>query len=105
MSRPAGSGWLTRSAVPRRQRPCCCCTSWAAVAAQFAKRFRVYALDLRGHGDSDWPGIYSFELIRDDVLGVLDQLGLDRVTLVGHSMGGTVAYLVAMAHAHGPPLL
>jgi pimeloyl-ACP methyl ester carboxylesterase len=72
-------------------------TSWAAVAAQFAKRFRVYALDLRGHGDSDWPGIYSFELIRDDVLGVLDQLGLDRVTLVGHSMGGTVAYLVAMA--------
>lgn len=71
--------------------------SWAEVGPQFAERFRVYALDLRGHGDSDWPGIYSAELIRDDVIGALDQLGLDRITLVGHSMGGTAAYLVAMA--------
>jgi pimeloyl-ACP methyl ester carboxylesterase len=71
--------------------------SWAEVTADFAHRFRVYALDLRGHGDSDWPGIYSAELMRDDVIGALDQLGLDRITLVGHSLGGTVAYLVAMA--------
>lgn len=71
--------------------------SWAAVTAQFAETFRIFALDLRGHGDSDWPGTYSFELMRDDVLGVLDELGLCKVTLVGHSMGGVVAYLVAMA--------
>ena len=69
--------------------------TWDGVAAEFAGRYRVLAIDLRGHGASDWPGVYSFELMRDDVLGVLDQLGLGAVTLVGHSMGGTVAYLIA----------
>ncbi len=71
--------------------------SWDAVTARFAARFRVVALDLRGHGASTWPGAYLFPLMRDDVLGVLDALNLHDLVLVGHSMGGTVAYLVAQA--------
>jgi pimeloyl-ACP methyl ester carboxylesterase len=71
--------------------------SWDTVAPRFATRFRVVALDLRGHGASDWPGTYSFELMRDDVIGVLDDLDQHELVLVGHSMGGTVAYLVAQA--------
>ena len=70
--------------------------NWAPVTGRFAERFRVFAFDLRGHGDSDWPGEYSFQLMRDDVVAALDALGLARVTLVGHSMGGAVAYLVAI---------
>jgi 3-oxoadipate enol-lactonase len=69
--------------------------TWEIVGADFAQHFRVFAIDLRGHGLSDRPGAYSFELMRHDVLGVLDQLGLDRVNLLGHSMGGAVAYLIA----------
>lgn len=72
--------------------------SWDEVVARVATRFRVVALDLRGHGGSTWPGRYSFTLMRDDVLGVLDALDLRDVVLVGHSMGGIVAYLVAHAH-------
>jgi 3-oxoadipate enol-lactonase len=71
--------------------------SWAPVLDALAARHRVYALDLRGHGDSDWPGTYSFELMAADVIGLLDQLGLTAVTLTGHSMGGAVAYRVAMS--------
>lgn len=71
--------------------------SWDEVAARFATRFRVVALDMRGHGASTWPGTYSFAEMRDDVLGVLDALDLHDLVLVGHSMGGTVAYLVAQA--------
>ncbi|MFT2815346.1 alpha/beta fold hydrolase [Leifsonia sp. A12D58] len=71
--------------------------SWAAVEPTFASLFRVVNVDLRGHGDSDWPGVYSFELMRDDVIEVFDALGLHDVLLVGHSMGGTVAYLIAQA--------
>ena len=71
--------------------------SWDDVAPRFATRFQVVALDLRGHGSSAWPGTYSFPLMRDDVLGVLDALDLQHIVLVGHSMGGTVAYLVAQA--------
>ena len=70
---------------------------WETVASGLAQTFRVVALDLRGHGASDRPGDYSYELMRDDVIGVLDALDLPEVVLVGHSMGGVVAYLVAAA--------
>jgi 3-oxoadipate enol-lactonase len=68
---------------------------WDGVAPAFARHWRVYAPDLRGHGRSEWPGDYSVELMRADVLGFLDALGLDRVDLIGHSMGGLVACLLA----------
>jgi pimeloyl-ACP methyl ester carboxylesterase len=70
-------------------------SDWAPVVGRFAERFRVVAVDLRGHGDSDWPGTYSFQFMADDVLRLLDHLGLSHVTLLGHSMGGCVAYLIA----------
>ncbi|MEO6699998.1 MAG: alpha/beta fold hydrolase [Jatrophihabitantaceae bacterium] len=73
-------------------------TSWDDVRAALDQQYRVLALDLRGHGASDWPGEYSFELMYQDVLGVLDELGLGQVSLVGHSMGGSVAYLIAQRH-------
>ena len=70
---------------------------WGQVAAALGPDFRVLAVDLRGHGGSGRPGTYSFELMRDDVVAVLDALDLHDVILVGHSMGGVVAYLVALA--------
>jgi len=69
--------------------------SFDPVAAELAARFRVLAVDLRGHGESDWPGWYTFEQMAADVLGLCDALGLDEVTLIGHSMGGMVGYLIA----------
>lgn len=75
-------------------------TTWAEVASAFADSYRVYALDLRGHGRSDRPGAYSFELMRDDVRAFIDALGLRRAILIGHSMGGLVAYLLAEQHPH-----
>ncbi|MFI6977184.1 alpha/beta fold hydrolase [Embleya sp. NPDC050154] len=71
---------------------------WARIAETLAEQWRVYAVDLRGHGRSDWPGDYSLELMRDDLVGFLDALGLERVDLIGHSMGGIVAYLIAQEH-------
>jgi 3-oxoadipate enol-lactonase len=68
---------------------------WDTVAAGLADVMHVYALDLRGHGKTQAPQRYSFELMRDDVLRFVEVMGLPPVTLVGHSMGGTVAYLVA----------
>lgn len=69
---------------------------WRGVAEAFAETHRVYLPDLRGHGAGDWPEKdYSFESMRDDVHGFLDVLGLEDVVLVGHSLGGTIALLVA----------
>ncbi|MET8582193.1 alpha/beta fold hydrolase [Streptomyces collinus] len=73
-------------------------TDWEQVVPALARSRRVYALDLRGHGRSDWPGDYSLELMQADVLQFLDALGLGHVDLIGHSMGGIVAYLLAQDH-------
>ncbi|MFJ2229590.1 alpha/beta fold hydrolase [Streptomyces halstedii] len=68
---------------------------WAAVARELAAHHRVYALDFRGHGLSDWPGRYSFELFRDDLHGFLEARNLAGATVVGHSMGGAAALMLA----------
>jgi pimeloyl-ACP methyl ester carboxylesterase len=69
--------------------------SWAQLTPRFAERYRVAAFDLRGHGNSDWPGEYSTELMRDDVIAAVDGLGFGRFTLLGHSLGGAVALQMA----------
>lgn len=71
---------------------------WDEVALALAERYHVFALDQRGHGESARPGIsslYTFEAMRFDLKVFVDTLRLDRITLIGHSMGGTVAFLFA----------
>lgn len=66
--------------------------NWRMVHEPLAKKHRVIGLDLRGHGGSDNPsGEFTLELLRDDVLGVLDALELPRVHVLGCSLGGYVA--------------
>ncbi|GII61456.1 3-oxoadipate enol-lactonase [Sphaerisporangium krabiense] len=73
-------------------------TDWDGVIGPLAESFRVHALSLRGHGRSDRPGRYALTSMRDDVVGLLDVLGLERASLAGHSLGGFVAYLVAQEY-------
>ena len=70
---------------------------WDVVAAQLSQQRTAVAVDLRGHGSSDWPGTYSMALFADDLRGVLERLGAGPVHLVGHSLGGLVACRVAAA--------
>src|SRR4051812_33810559 len=61
--------------------------------------WHAVAPDLRGHGRSDHPAdaaAYSFEILADDVLALADHLHWERFVLLGHSMGGAVAQLVAL---------
>lgn len=73
-------------------------THFEHVAKRLVKRHRVIGLDLVGFGWSAKPDRgYSLELLRDHLLGFVDRRGLDRFTLVGHSMGGAVALAAALA--------
>ncbi|MGE7981383.1 alpha/beta fold hydrolase [Solibacillus sp. NPDC093137] len=72
--------------------------SWDQVFTVLGEKYRVLALDQRGHGGSREANTYSFELMCDDLLYFVDALNLGRFTLIGHSMGGTVSYLFAESY-------
>ena len=77
-----------------------CARSWDALASSLSPDYRVVALDHRGHGDSDRApeGQYRLRDYVADVEAMVDQLGLDRVVLVGHSAGGRNAFVYAADH-------
>jgi len=72
--------------------------NWAGHARQLADTFSVYALDARNHGQSAWAGSMSLQEMAEDVVETLGALGLTRVDLLGHSMGGKTAMLLALLH-------
>ncbi|MFQ5849484.1 MAG: alpha/beta fold hydrolase [Candidatus Binatia bacterium] len=78
------------------------CRSWdfflAALFAQGMPSFHAIALDLRGHGDSDWSlptRGYQHEDFVLDLAGLVHHVRKDSVTLIGHSLGGSISMLFA----------
>ena len=72
---------------------------WDFVAAQIAGRLRLVAPDARGHGDSVAPDTgYAPQDFVADAIAVMDQSGLARPLVVGHSMGGAHAMALAAMH-------
>ncbi|AMO61928.1 alpha/beta hydrolase [Mycolicibacterium phlei] len=67
-------------------------TTWATVQTKLAQRFTVIAPDLLGHGQSDKPRAdYSVAAYANGMRDLLSVLDIDRVTVIGHSLGGGVA--------------
>jgi pimeloyl-ACP methyl ester carboxylesterase len=71
--------------------------NWDWVARSLRQHFHVYAMDLRGHGNSAWaPGaMYSIPEHVLDIATLIDLLGPGPVSLVGHSLGGILTLLYA----------
>ena len=73
---------------------------WDWTAPLLEDRFHVAALDLRGHGGSQWadPPAYRFTDYVDDIVAVLDDLGWRSPLVIGHSMGGYLGAYLASLH-------
>jgi 3-oxoadipate enol-lactonase len=74
---------------------------WEPQIVAFSDRYRIVAPDLSGFGDSEVPperSAYSIDAYADQVAGLAGGLGLDRVVLIGLSMGGYIALAVARRH-------
>lgn len=69
--------------------------AWDTLAIALQPHFHVYALDQRGHGDSDAASEYNPVATATDIDGVIEQLGIERMVLVGLSMGGRNAIYYA----------
>ncbi len=79
--------------------------SWVRVGPALADRYRVYALDMRGHGDSikPPPGAYSLRHTADDAAALIEALGLERPVVIGHSWGGATAMVLASGAGSAQP--
>ena len=72
--------------------------TWKDEIPALARGHEVVALDLPGFGGSDQPADLAFALFPRVVVGLMDELGISRASLVGNSLGGAVAAVVAARH-------
>jgi len=76
--------------------------TWAPVMQQLASSNRCIAIDFRGWGESSKSSNdYRLETLANDVIAVVEKLGLTDFFVLGHSMGGKVAQIVAARHRAG----
>ena len=72
--------------------------NWLTTGGDLAAQYQVFALDLRNHGKSPHGAPMDYATMVADVLAWLDAQGIQKVALMGHSMGGKVAMLLACRH-------
>ena len=74
---------------------------WVNQMSVLSLKYKVVALDMRGHGKSAAPSReeeYSIPIFAQNVLGLLKMLNIEKCCLVGHSLGGFIALEFALAH-------
>ncbi len=72
--------------------------NWQSLAKRFSTQYHVITVDQRNHGKSPHHPSMSYEILAHDLLEFLDDLKLDSVVLLGHSMGGKVCMQFALHH-------
>jgi 4,5:9,10-diseco-3-hydroxy-5,9,17-trioxoandrosta-1(10),2-diene-4-oate hydrolase len=73
--------------------------TWRDNIGPLSKAFRVYAVDLPGHGDSDKPDIdYATDTMVQFVKDFIESLNLERPAIIGSSVGGALALMTALRH-------
>lgn len=71
--------------------------NWMPVAERLQPHYQVILMECRGTGQSEHtPDGYTLEQYAADVIGMLDHLGLEKVSFAGHSMAGGIGYLLAL---------
>lgn len=72
--------------------------NWQGLAKQFAQFFETHIVDQRNHGKSFHSDEHTYDLMCEDLKHYLDSKGIDKVYLLGHSMGGKTAMLFAVKY-------
>ena len=71
--------------------------TWDLNIRSLSEHYQVYAMDLPGHGLSDKPGVaYDMSFFTECALGFMRALGIERASLIGHSMGGQICLNIAI---------
>ncbi len=71
---------------------------WIGVAKRLSSDFRVIIPDLRNHGQSLHHHEMNLEAMSNDILELLQKLNISKIMVIGHSMGGKLATMIALQH-------
>lgn len=71
-------------------------SNFSSISRKLSMRRPVFLPDLRNHGSSPWSDDASIEAMANDIIALLDEIGVQKVALCGHSLGGKVAMLAAL---------
>lgn len=72
--------------------------NWMSVVRKMEGDYRFILPDQRNHGKSDFDGIHTYDAMVEDLREMLEELGLEKIILLGHSMGGKVAMRFALKY-------
>ncbi|QYH40139.1 alpha/beta fold hydrolase [Algoriphagus sp. NBT04N3] len=72
--------------------------NWFSIAKELEKDFTLYLVDQRNHGDSPHSEEWNYEVMVEDLKELIDEEGLDKIYLMGHSMGGKTAMNFAVEY-------
>jgi esterase len=72
--------------------------NWQTLGKKFAENFEVYLIDQRNHGQSAHTNDWSYAFMSDDILQIIEENKLPKISVIGHSMGGKAAMQFAMMH-------
>jgi len=74
--------------------------NWSTLARKFGEYFQVFTLDLRNHGKSPHQPEMDYQTLAEDVVAFVERHQLEKIHLIGHSMGGKVAMQLAISFPH-----
>jgi pimeloyl-ACP methyl ester carboxylesterase len=72
--------------------------NWQTLAKSFGEWYTVYLIDLRNHGRSPHSEEFNYQVMAEDIYGIITDEGIDKVSIIGHSLGGKVAMQVGILH-------
>jgi len=73
--------------------------NWKSLGRKFSEGYEVHLIDQRNHGRSFHAEEFSYEILVDDLINYINYYQLDKVNILGHSMGGKTAMLFAVTHS------
>ena len=76
--------------------------NWYSIAKKITLEYQfvVITVDLRNHGENEFMKDHSYELMSDDIIEIFNYLNIKNTNILGHSMGGKLAMLLALTHSH-----
>ncbi len=72
--------------------------NWQTLGKRYAETHDVRLLDARNHGRSPHDSVHSYPAMVEDVIAFMDEQGIERASILGHSMGGKTALLLGLTH-------